>query len=166
MFQSRWVGHLKIMMYLTINGQFENSHGTLFLLPWLVDDEVNGKPKKLMCRAAAVCYSKLFLGGKKKRCFTQSVSLYTEDFYPLFEWSFLHYCQAVKTSNMIQIASSVVRWPNTDFNEDQDGRLIFKCVITKNVSKWSIEYLCSSTLKPVLMLTLTLCESKRTLHSG
>ena len=79
------------MMYLTINGQFENSHGTLFLLPWLVDDEVNGKPKKLMCRAAAVCYSKLFLGGKKKRCFTQSVSLYTEDFYPLFEWSFLHY---------------------------------------------------------------------------
>ena len=93
------------MMYLTINGQFENSHGTLFLLPWLVDDEVNGKPKKLMCRAA----TQTFLGGKKKRCFTQSVSLYTEDFYPLFEWSFLHYCQEVKTSNMIQIASSVVR---------------------------------------------------------
>ena len=75
----------------------------LFLLPWLVDDEVNGKPKKLMCRAA----TQTFLGGKKKRYFTQSVSLYTEDFYPLFEWSFLHYCQEVKTSNMIQIACFV-----------------------------------------------------------
>ena len=83
----------------------------LFFLPWLVDDEVNGKPKKepecCVCRAA----TQSFLGGKKEAlAFTQSVSLYTEDFYPLFEWSFLHNCQdfsllPCQNSNMIQIGS-------------------------------------------------------------
>lgn len=99
------------MMYLTINGQFENSHGTLFLLPWLVDDEVNGKPKKLMCRAAAVCYSKLFWA-EKRRAASRKVSACTRKIFTHFlngVFCTIHYCQAVKTSNMIQIASSVVR---------------------------------------------------------
>ena len=54
---------------------------------------------------------KVFWAEKKEAlAFTQSVSLYTEDFYPLFEWSFLHNCQdfsllPCQNSNMIQIGS-------------------------------------------------------------
>ena len=68
------------MMYLTINGQFENSHGTLFLLPWLVDDEVNGKPKKLMCRAA----TQTFFGRKKEALLHAKCQLVHGRFLPTF----------------------------------------------------------------------------------
>ena len=79
-FKNRWVGLLKIMMYLTINGQFENSHGTLFLLPWLVDDEVNGKPKKLMCRAA----TQTFFWAEKRSAASRKVSACTRKIFTHF----------------------------------------------------------------------------------
>ena len=110
-----------------------------FFLPWLVDDEVNGKPKKepecCVCRAACCprCYSKFFGRKKRSACLHAKCQLVHGRFLPTFWMEFSAQLSKLLPSSLSKFQYDTNRFVDLTpiLTRTPRGRLIFKCVIEK-----------------------------------